>query len=76
MSLKKQAASWKYYLEKFDYNISYTESILIGHMISFNIPLSFASGVAVSLRLWFLAGEAFIFLFALLRKLISKKKVK
>jgi len=41
------------------------EGVLVGCMTLYGIPLDEATGIAILSRLWFLAGEGFIFLLAL-----------
>jgi len=41
------------------------EGIIVACLVLFNVPLDIATGISVLSRLWFLLGELFIFIFAL-----------
>jgi glycosyltransferase 2 family protein len=47
------------------------EGLLVSSLLIYNIPLPEATAIALASRLWFLGGEVFLFIFALLLRKLS-----
>ncbi|MCB0805448.1 MAG: hypothetical protein KDC05_06580 [Bacteroidales bacterium] len=50
------------------------EAILTGYMVLSGIPLTVATVISIYARLWFMSGEVFIFLTALITSVLFKEK--
>lgn len=51
------------------------EGVIVGCLVLFKIPIEIATGISVLSRLWFLAGEFFIFITALVIDKTEKRNV-